>query len=230
MKKIINTTELIKGILIIFSYFLVGSIISIPFSFLINENKLSLKAANLLLYLFLTIFFICIYHKDLIKDFKEFKKNYKSILKVTLNFWIKGLFIMIASSFIISMFKISENTNQEANIELLKQMPIVEIICATIFAPITEELVFRRGLKNFTTNKHLFALTSGLIFAFVHITSSLDSLSSLIMLVYLIPYSSLGIAFGYAYKETNNIYGIICAHSIHNAISLLELIILGGLL
>lgn len=230
MKKTINIVELIKGILIIFSYFLVGSIISIPFSFLIKENKLSLELANLLLYLFLTIFFVLIYHKDIKKDLKDFKNNYKNILKITLNFWIKGLFIMLVSSFIIGMFNISENANQEANIELLKQMPIVEIICATIFAPITEELVFRRSLKNFTTNKHIFALTTGIIFGFVHVTSSLDSLSSLIMLVYLVPYSSLGVAFGYAYKETDNIFGTICIHAMHNAISLLELIILGGLL
>lgn len=50
------------------------------------------------------------------------------------------------------------------------------------------------------------------------------------MLVYLIPYSALGIAFAYAYKKTDNIYGVILIHGLHNAISLLEIIILGGLL
>ena len=50
------------------------------------------------------------------------------------------------------------------------------------------------------------------------------------MLIHLIPYISVGIAFGYAYKKTNNIFGTITVHSIHNAITLIEMIILGGLL
>lgn len=229
-KNIINLTELIKGILIIFLYFFIASIISIPFSFLLKDNKISLSTATLLLYLFLTIIFSLIYIKDLIKDLKSFKKNYKEILKITINLWIKGIFIMLISSFVINMFSIEQNVNQAANIEQLKAMPVVEIICAVVFAPITEELIFRRGLKNFTTNKHLYALSSGIIFGFIHVISSLSGLDSLIMLIYLVPYSALGVAFAYAYKKTDNIYGTILIHAMHNAISLLELIILGGLL
>ncbi len=229
-KNFINTTELIKGILIIFLYFFIASIISIPFSFLLEKNIISYSTANLLLYLFISIFFSLIYIKDLIKDFKSFKKDYKNILKITLSFWIKGLFIMLFSSLLINLFSIDINANQAANINQLKEMPFVEIICAVIFAPIIEELVFRRGLKNFTSNKHLYALSSGIIFGFLHVISSLSGINSLIMLVYLIPYSALGIAFAYAYKKTDNIYGVILIHGLHNAISLLEIIILGGLL
>lgn len=229
-KSFINTTELIKGILIIFLYFFIASIISIPFSFLLEKSIISYSTANLLLYLFISIFFSLIYIKDLIKDFKSFKKDYKNILKITLSFWIKGVFIMLLSSLIINLFSIDINANQAANIEQLKEMPIVEIICATIFAPIIEELVFRRGLKNFTSNKHIYALSSGIIFGFLHVMSSLSGINSLIMLVYLIPYSALGIAFAYAYEKTDNIYGVMLIHGLHNAISLLEIIILGGLL
>ena len=109
-------------------------------------------------------------------------------------------------------------------------MPLIEEICAIILAPIIEELVFRRSLIKFTSNKHIYALTTGLIFGFIHITSSINSINDLIMLLYIIPYSSVGIALGYAYKKTNNIYGTLIMHSIHNAIAILELIIIGGFL
>ncbi len=229
-KNIINITELVKGILTIFAYFFIASLLSIPFSFLIESNKIPLDLATFLLYLLLALIFIIIYHKDLIKDFKSFKKDYKKILKVTSLYWLIGIFIMIVSSFIINMFHIDTNANQEANIELLKSMPIVEFLCAVIFAPITEELVFRKSFKNISSNKHIYALSTGIIFGLVHVTSSLSGIESLIMLLYLIPYSALGIAFGYAYKKTDNIYGTIFIHAIHNVISLLQLIIIGGLL
>lgn len=220
-KNPINITELIKGILIIFSYFTIGSIISMPFSFLTEKGIIKLSTANLLLYFSLCLIYIIIYSKDLIKDFKNFKKNYKKILKTTLNYWLKGLFIMIFSSYILTILKIGSNANQDANIALFQTMPIVEFICAVIFAPITEELVFRRSLKNISSNKHIYALTSGIIFGFIHIISSLSDIKSLIMLLYLVPYSALGIAFAYAYKKNDNIYGSIIFHSIHNALSLL---------
>lgn len=227
---LINTKELIKGLLIICLYFIAPVLLSSPFLFLIKKHIISYPIATILLYLSLTILFSIIYIKDLIKDFKDFKKNYKSILKVSFTYWIKGLFIMLTSSYIIGLLKIAPNVNQQENINILKQMPLVEFICAIFLAPIFEELVFRRGLKNFTRNKHIYALTTGIIFAFIHVISSLSTIDSYIMLIYLIPYSALGIAFGYTYQKTNNIYSTIIPHAIHNAISLLEILILGALL
>lgn len=224
--KIINIKELIKGILIIGLYFILPSLINIPFIFLSNKFNLSPGIITLLLYLALAIIFCLIYIKTLIKDFKDFKNNYKTYLKKGFNYWLKGLFIMISSSLLISMFNIDTNTNQAANVSLLEQYPLVEIICAIILAPLIEELVFRRSLKNFTTNKHLFAISTGTFFGLLHVTSSL---SNPIMIIYLIPYSALGIAFGYIYKHTDNIYSSLTIHSLHNAISIIQLLIIGGL-
>lgn len=230
MNKNINIKELLKGLLIICSYFLVSNILAIPFLFLYKNNIINEATFYILVYLLITITYILIYIKDLIKDFNDFKKYYKTILKTTINYWIKGLFIMIVSSYIIELINLPINTNQEANANLLASLPLVEALIAVLFAPIYEELVFRRGLFKFTDNKHLYAITTGVIFALIHITSSITSPQDLIMLIYLIPYSSVGIAFGYAYKKTNNIFGTITVHSIHNAITLIEMIILGGLL
>jgi membrane protease YdiL (CAAX protease family) len=133
---------------------------------------------------------------------------------------------MLVSSYIISSIGLKENANQEANIELLRSFPLIEALSAIVFAPIVEELVFRKGFKKALNNKHLFAIATGLLFGLVHVTSSIQTASDLIMLIYLIPYSSLGIAFGYLYYETDNIYSSLFVHSLHNAIIILELIII----
>jgi membrane protease YdiL (CAAX protease family) len=134
---------------------------------------------------------------------------------------------MVVSSFVIGLFNIPTSDNQNTNIELFKQAPIIQSLCAIIFAPIIEELVFRHSFRKFTSNPIIFALTTGLIFGFVHITSSLTSLKDLIMFVHLIPYSAVGIAFGYAYKKNNdNIIGTMLIHSIHNIIAVIEILVL----
>ena len=232
MKKIqINPKELIKSIGIICLYFLLQLVLSLIYV-LLTELKIlpySECIGNFFIYLLLGSIISLIYIKTLIKDFKDFKSNYKSILKTSLNYWIKGLFISYGGSIIISMIKLPEVTNQQEVIELFKQNFILASIMTIILAPITEELFFRRGLKKFTNNKHLYAITSGLIFGGLHLITSLHSLNDLPMLLYLIPYCSLGIAFAYSYFKTDNIYGTICVHSIHNTIStILVLITLGG--
>lgn len=225
LKKQINIKELIKGFTIIALYFFLGDLLSIPFLFLLKKNILNQELANLFLYVSLTLIFIIIYFKDLKKDFKNFIKNPKSILKIGINYWIKGLFIMMVSSFIFNIIGIGTSVNQEQNIELLKKMPLYELISAILLAPILEELVFRRGLKNAFKNNYLYAYTVGLIFGFIHITTSL---SSPIMILLIIPYSAMGVAFGFAYKKTNNIFSTITIHMLHNAISL-GLAMLGGI-
>ena len=227
MSKLFDIKETLKGIGIICLYYIFQLLFSMPFIFLIKSHTISEYTATLFVYILLPIPFILIYLKDLKNDFKDFKTNYKKILLTTLKYWLIGTIIMIVSSILIALSGIGDNTNQEANINMLDKAPIVEILCALVFGPILEELVFRRGLKNFTSNKHVYAITTGLIFAFIHIISSISNNSDIIMLIYLIPYGSLGIAFGYAYKKTNNIFGTITFHSIHNLISLLEILLIG---
>lgn len=225
-KGIINIKELIKGIVIICSYPLVLSIIALPFSLLLNNNLINEGIFLILTYLFTAFILFLYYKKDLLKDLKDLKKNYKTIIKKDLIIWLIGLTIMISTSFIISKLNIPTNTNQQANIDQLISMPVVEIICACILAPFIEELVYRKSMNNFTKNKHLFAIVTGIIFAFIHVSSSLNNPNSLIMLVYLIPYASLGISLGYAYKSTNNIFGNILIHMLHNTISIIELLLI----
>lgn len=221
-----NFKELIKGILVICSYFILQFIFIIPFVFLLLNDKISESTLYIFVFLGMAITYLVTYRKSLKEDFIHFKKNYKSILKTTTKYYLIGLGIMLVSGIIIGLIGIEESTNQNTNIDLFKQAPIIQSIIAIILAPIIEELVFRRSFKNFTNNKLLFALTTGLIFGGIHVVSSINSLKDLIMLIHLIPYSSVGIAFGYAYKEHNNIIGTMLIHSLHNSIAIIEILLL----
>ena len=87
-----------------------------------------------------------------------------------------------------------------------------------IYAPITEELIFRKSIKDFISNKWLYVIVSGLLFGGVHVISSLGSDWGFL---YLIPYCSLGMVFAHLYYETDNIFSTITIHSIHNTLAIL---------
>jgi len=217
--KAINKNELKKGLLVIGGYLIIPSFLFNPLKFFIKKGIFTTLSANVAILLIMAIIFGLIYRKDLINDLKI---NFKKVILTTLKYWLIGFIIMYISSLIIELFKLAPNVNQEANIALLKEAPVLEFILAVILAPFVEELVFRRSLIKAINNKHIYAIITGLMFAFIHVTSSLSQGS--IMLLYLIPYAAVGIAFGYSYYKTKNIYGTMIIHSFHNLLSLLALL------
>ena len=219
----INGKEFIKGILILGLYYFLPVFLAIPFLFLKEEIWILL-----IIHLSLAIIFSMIYRKDLQKDFKNLKTSWKEIISSTIKYWIIGLIISLITSNILELFHLTPNINQESNITLLKQYPIIEYILAVLLAPITEELVFRRSFIYSTNNKYIYSIITGFLFASVHVISSLKY--GPIMLLYILVYLPLGIAFGYSYFKTKNIFGTIITHSIHNFISLTLTLLIGGIL
>ena len=230
MIKNLQEKQLFKGIGAVLLHFTLGLLAQIPFIFLYKKKLISQGVLILLSYIIVMLVFILIYRKRLITDLKDFKKNCKGILLTTLKLWAIGFVIMIVFSNIIRFIPIKDVANQEANIEFLKSSKLIACLIYIVIAPITEEIAYRLSFRKFTDNKWLFAITTGLIFGLVHILSSINSANDLIMLLYLIPYGALGIVFGLAYHKTDNIYGTMIFHSLHNTISILELILIGGIL
>ena len=72
--------------------------------------------------------------------------------------------------------------NQELVEEMLKSAPLVMMISVAIFAPITEELVFRAGIKDVIKNKKVFIAVSGLIFGLMHVTDSVVFLMEILLI------------------------------------------------
>ena len=221
-KTLLNFDALKKGIGYLVLFFILPGLVTIPFIFIEKQTPLLENTETIVSYAGTAIIFILISFKDLKNDFKSF--TFK-LFKKALLYWLISLVIMITSSLIINAIGIPTPANEVTNDNNLLENPITRILMGIIFFPIIEEIVFRLCVKDLSSNKHIFAITTGLFFALMHIP---EALSSPIMLLHLIPYASCGIAFGYSYKNTNNIMSTITTHSLHNLLNILQFIILGG--
>ena len=168
--------------------------------------------------LLLIALLIKIYYKDIKNNLnKYFKHNLKTNFKNSISYWLVGLTIMYISNNIISIItngKLAEN--EEAIRNLIDTSPLYMAFSVMIYAPITEEIIFRKSIRDFINNKWIYVLVSGFIFGGLH---AISSITNMISLLYLIPYCSLGIIFGLLYYKTNNIFSTIIAHAIHNTIA-----------
>ena len=227
----IKIKERIKFILIFLLYLLYSDIIIIILTKLgVNIKVLpnNLKIAIMfLINLSLMIMLFIFYSKSIKENLKDLKLNFKSYIKDNFKYYVIGLLIMIISNIIISFFIEGNSTNETLIREYINIMPIYMIFSSCIYAPFTEEMVFRKSLRNCFNNKVLYILLSGLIFGSMHLLSA----SNLIELVFLIPYSSLGCVFAYMYYKTNNIFVPMTFHMVHNTIIVINyllMLIIGG--
>lgn len=227
----IKIKEIIKFILIFLLYLLYSDIIIIILTKLgVNIKVLpnNLKIAIMfLINLSLMIMLFIFYSKSIKENLKDLKLNFKSYIKDNFKYYVIGLLIMIISNIIISFFVEGNSTNETLIREYINIMPIYMIFSSCIYAPFTEEMVFRKSLRNCFNNKVLYILLSGLIFGSMHLLSA----NNLIELVFLIPYSSLGCVFAYMYYKTNNIFVPMTFHMVHNTIIVINyllMLIIGG--
>lgn len=227
----IKIKEIIKFILIFLLYLLYSDIIIIILTKLgVNIKALpnNLKITIMfLINLSLMIMLFIFYSKSIKENLKDLKLNFKSYIKDNFKYYVIGLLIMIISNIIISFFVEGNSTNETLIREYINIMPIYMIFSSCIYAPFTEEMVFRKSLRNCFNNNVLYILLSGLIFGSMHLLSA----SNLIELVFLIPYSSLGCVFAYMYYKTNNIFVPMTFHMVHNTIIVINyllMLIIGG--
>ena len=165
---------------------------------------------------FLLITLIILYRKTFKEDFKKLKGNFYKIIDIGIKYWLIGLIIMMISNIIIGLF-ITQATavNEQSVRELIKSSSLISIITIGIIGPINEELTFRKAFRDVFKNDTAFIILSGLIFGGIHVLLSLTSPWDIL---YVIPYSSLGIAFAKIYQQSDNIYAAIIMHIFHNTV------------
>lgn len=221
-----NILNILKSVGVLLLMIFWPTIIFIIFN--VDLNTISDK--NYVIYytissLTLNIILISIYRKDFIKDFKNYFKNFPKNFETSFKYWIIGLIIMYVSNFFITFILHKQIAGNEETVRnYLAALPLLMTFNAVICAPINEELVFRKSFKDIFSNKWIFATMSGLIFGCLHVTSYITTASDII---YIIPYASLGFAFGLLYYKTDNIFSSITVHSIHNLLATL-LVLLGA--
>jgi len=175
-----------------------------------------------------------IYKDKLINDFKKYFKKFGANFELSFKFYFIGVIIMIASNLIITLLFSDANAgNEEAVRSLIDQLPLYMIFSVSLYAPFTEELIFRHSIKDCVMChgknkmvKFIYIFISGFIFAAMHI---LGQTSSYLDYIYLIPYMSLGIAFSALYSKTDNIFSSISMHALHNTVTVILYFMAGGI-
>lgn len=173
----------------------------------------------------ITILIIAIKFKNNLKeDIKNIKEDVKgNIIKLFL-IHLLFIFLMYIANYILYSFIGNISTNEQGIRSLLTKSPIIMSISLCILGPIVEELIYRYPYKNIKTNKKISFIVYTLIFASLHVALS----SSLINLLYIIPYTFLSLSFGYSFYKTNNIITSIFFHILNNTFTVFILFTLGG--
>lgn len=184
----------------------------------INTEKLTIlqKSIYLILCESTIIIIIGLINKNkLKKDFLEIKEKYEEYYTKYLKLYILALIIMVISNVFINKLTQAIPGNEETIRATLNKAPLYMFFSAVIFAPFTEEMVFRQSIKNIITNKKTFIITSGLIFGGLHVIGNINTIYDLL---YIIPYSTPGIAFAIMLEKTDNIFVPMGIHFLHNGL------------
>ena len=220
--------DIIRLIIAFIIFFFTSLIISIPLSLLgitikeeTTEYYLLTVAINVLRCLFLVILF----RKDLIKDFKPFKKNFWKYMDTAVKFWLIGILVMAVSNILIMLFSPAKVANNEQGIKtMINAIPILSLILTGITAPVSEEILFRRAFRNAIKDKITFVIISGFVFGALHVVTSYQTPFDLL---YIIPYSSCGVAFAATCAKTENVFPSMLVHSVHNSAATIANIFMG---
>ena len=218
-----KTLEFFKGLGTILVYFVVTLICSYLFQdYYYHDNFVVATIFQILVYLILFLVLAIIYHKRLIHDLKEFKKEY---VFIAFKNWMIGLGAMFIANIVISSFGGGLAANEEANRNLLAMYPISSFISMVFLGPIIEEITFRASFKKAFSKWYTFAIVTSLLFGAAHIQTFFVTYDFM-ELLYLIPYSALGFFFAKAFYETDNIYTSYLAHLFHNGMCVILLLLI----
>jgi membrane protease YdiL (CAAX protease family) len=223
--------SILKSIFVFIFYFIYDILVSLVIKKIgIDTSTWSLLTKNIYLisiHLIFLIIIIFIYKDDLKENIKDFKKNGFTYIKKYINVFLFGIILMGISNIIVTNITgLEMSNNEEAVREYIKLYPVYMAFSTVIYAPIAEEITFRKTIRGIINNKYLFILVSGFIFGFIHITGS-DGVITLNDYLMSIPYMLMGGVFAYIYYDSDNILTTMSMHSIYNFV-LLMIQFIGG--
>ena len=195
-------------ILLYYSMFIYGNLIKGPILTIVNLSVF------VLLFILTIMFNKTIIKNDLCKLKNDFKTNIKYIIIYSIIAAIGYSVVSILVGSLLDSVVITEESVADSNL-------IQVFFNLLIWAPITEELLFRSQLNKNIKNKVLFIILSSVLFAGVHV---LGNGFNYVTLLSSIPYLVLGIYFALLYKKTNNIIINIVMHLLINVIGVITIL------
>ena len=194
---------------------------------IISSRYLVLALANLTGYLLSFIALMFFLRKDLKEDLFALKKDKKFYLIYIPICIALFLGIVYGFNFLFEKIGIDKSTNQKAIEGMFKYgYGAIIIIPTLLFAPMVEELIYRKCVFYFLRNLHIgFSyITSMALFALPHMmTTSSDAKNwFLALLLYLIPAFLLALIY---HKGKKNIYTSFIVHFCNNLVAVILLFI-----
>ena len=218
-KEEINKKGIIWGIINIIVFFFFSIF---PYFFEIKNIKIEYLLC-LISYLIIVLISLIIFKKRLKRDFSYYKDHFKEYLGFILKSQCLMFFIYLLITYLSTI--LLNSTDTSLNQQEIESLPVYMIILTSIiYAPISEELVFRGSIRRFIKKDWLFIIISGCIFGFLHTMAEPTFIESLIRGL---PYVWVGIYFAYMYTKTENIMVPITCHFLHNAFAVLILLLSG---
>ena len=191
---------------------------------LLTVSTKVLMYTNFIVYLLMFIGLI-------INDFKYLKSdllNFKNKLAKNIIYLVFGGAILYLFSYLINLglskLGVSMSNNQ-ISIEnmLILGSKVITFFSVIIFAPLVEELIYRKSIYSLSNNKVVYYIVSILAFSLPHMLSTTYDLKTFIL--GLIPYLFSGFILSLIYDHTKNIYVSTLAHIINNLIAFIIIII-----
>jgi len=195
-------------IILYYSMFLYGNIL----------KGTPLTIVNLIVFGLLFILSIYFNIKTIRTDLKSFKVDLKKNIKTIIKYSLITLIAYILGTILVGLLIKTNSINQDS----VSTSNLIQIFFnLLIWAPITEELLFRSQLKKDIGNNISFVVFSSILFAEVHVIGNGFNLNSLISMI---PYLILGIYLSILYKKTDNIIINILMHLLINIIGVIMII------
>lgn len=191
---------------------------------LLTVSTKVLMYTNFIVYLLMFIGLI-------INDFKYLSidlLNFKNKLAKNIIYLVFGGAILYLFSYLINLglskLGVSMSNNQ-ISIEnmLILGSKVITFFSVIIFAPLVEELIYRKSIYSLSNNKVVYYIVSILAFSLPHMLSTTYDLKTFIL--GLIPYLFSGFILSLIYDYTKNIYVSTLAHIINNLIAFIIIII-----
>lgn len=202
----------------VITYICLITILPLFFKNIIKSSEVFNSWGTILIYLMTGLVIYFLNYSEINNMFKKYKNNWSKNLKKNILTWIIGFLIMMISNYIVITLITKKLTiNEEIIREMYNNYIISTIIINVLIVPFLEEMVFRLGF-NEINNKYIYILTSSILFAFLHIIGSLESILSIL---YILPYFAIGMTLGIIYYRSQNIFDSILIHAIHNLVVLI---------
>ena len=196
--------------------FLVGKIPGIN-----NLSNNALIALNIIPMIAIYVVLFVLFNERFKRDIKILFKNFKVYFKYEIHVLLRYYWIYILSNICIaSLFMFLGKNPQSSNEAALDTFPIwATAIMAILIAPVTEEGVFRWIMRKITDKKWAFIFLSGIIFGLIHINYWGEQ--DWIQVVFIVPYSIMGMMLAESYYKTNNLFASSLLHATINLLAVL---------